>query len=57
MNLNTKKNVLERSLVRATFTSHKGWVSSVHWSTTEEHMFISGGYDSIVKLWDSRRYH
>jgi len=44
----------EGSLVKATFTSHKGWVSSVRWSTTEEHMFISGGYDDIVKLWDSR---
>jgi len=44
----------EGSLVKATFTSHKGWVSSVRWSKTQEHMFISGGHDNMIKLWDSR---
>lgn len=44
----------EGSVVKATYTSHTGWVSTVRWSTTQEHLFISGGQDSTVKLWDSR---
>ncbi|XP_057375586.1 ribosome biogenesis protein WDR12 homolog [Daphnia carinata] len=45
----------EGSIVKATFTSHVGWVSTVCWSTTHERLFISGGHDNILKLWDSRR--
>jgi len=45
----------EGSLVKSTFTSHTQWVQSVRWSTTEEHLFISGSHDHQVKLWDSRR--
>ena len=42
--------------MKATFTSHIGWVSTVCWSNTHERLFISGGHDNILKLWDSRRY-
>jgi WD40 repeat protein len=45
----------EGSIVKATFTSHVGWVSTVCWSTTHERLFVSGGHDNILKLWDSRR--
>lgn len=46
---------IEGSVVKSTFTSHVGWVSTVCWSTTHERLFISGGHDNILKLWDSRR--
>ncbi|XP_063901472.1 ribosome biogenesis protein WDR12 homolog [Zophobas morio] len=42
------------SVIKTTFTSHILWVSSVAWSRYDEHLFMSGGYDSCVKLWDSR---
>ncbi|XP_057668631.1 ribosome biogenesis protein WDR12 homolog [Diorhabda carinulata] len=44
----------EGSLCKTTFTSHTLWVSSVTWSTYDEHLFLSGGYDSAVKMWDTR---
>lgn len=44
----------EGTVCKATFTSHTMWVSSVGWSQTDEHLFISGGYDECVKLWDTR---
>ncbi|KAJ9594312.1 hypothetical protein L9F63_014257 [Diploptera punctata] len=44
----------EGSLVKSTFTSHTVWVQCVKWSTTDEHLFISGSHDHQVKLWDSR---
>ncbi|XP_023012701.2 ribosome biogenesis protein WDR12 homolog [Leptinotarsa decemlineata] len=44
----------EGNLCKTTFTSHKLWVSSVTWSDYDEHLFLSGGYDSSVKLWDTR---
>lgn len=44
----------EGSIVKATFTSHSGWVSSVNWSRTEENLFISGSHDNLMKLWDRR---
>ncbi|XP_019873102.1 ribosome biogenesis protein WDR12 homolog [Aethina tumida] len=44
----------EGSLCKTTFTSHSLWVSSVAWSKYDEHLFMSGGYDSDVKLWDTR---
>ncbi|GMF48116.1 unnamed protein product [Phytophthora fragariaefolia] len=45
------------SIVQRTFRSHKEWVSSVAWhpdSTSNEHLFVSGGYDGTAKVWDSR---
>ncbi|KAK2149806.1 hypothetical protein LSH36_436g06051 [Paralvinella palmiformis] len=42
------------AVVKVTFTSHTAWVSSIQWSTTHEHQFISGSYDGVMKLWDKR---
>ncbi|XP_072397302.1 ribosome biogenesis protein WDR12 homolog [Diabrotica undecimpunctata] len=44
----------EGSLCKTTFTSHTLWVSSVMWSNYDQHLFLSGGYDSAVKMWDTR---
>ncbi|KAG5897450.1 hypothetical protein JTB14_002711 [Gonioctena quinquepunctata] len=44
----------EGTLCKTTFTSHTLWVSSVTWSNYDQHLFLSGGYDSSVKLWDTR---
>lgn len=41
--------------MKTKFTSHTQWVASVRWSTVDEHLFISGGYDNVVKFWDTRR--
>ncbi|KAH7468706.1 Ribosome biogenesis protein WDR12-like protein [Phytophthora ramorum] len=44
------------SIVQRTFRSHKEWVSSVAWhpDSTNEHLFVSGGYDGTAKVWDAR---
>ncbi|XP_072949191.1 ribosome biogenesis protein WDR12 homolog [Epargyreus clarus] len=42
------------SIVKATYTSHTNWVQSVRWSKTRDTLFLSAGYDSKVKLWDTR---
>ncbi|XP_025094810.1 ribosome biogenesis protein WDR12 homolog isoform X1 [Pomacea canaliculata] len=44
----------EGAVVKQSFTSHTGWVVSVDWSRNNEHLFLSGAYDSILKLWDIR---
>jgi ribosome biogenesis protein YTM1 len=44
----------EGSLVKSTFTSHNGWCTSVSMSKIREHLFVSGSYDDLVKLWDMR---
>ncbi|XP_076461260.1 ribosome biogenesis protein WDR12 homolog [Babylonia areolata] len=44
----------EGVVVKCAFTSHTGWVSGVDWSPTREHLFMSGSYDGISKLWDTR---
>ncbi|XP_071514205.1 ribosome biogenesis protein WDR12 homolog [Panulirus ornatus] len=46
--------ITEGSVVQQKFTSHTKWVPSVKWSTTKEHLFVSGGYDNVVKHWDFR---
>ncbi|GFN73742.1 ribosome biogenesis protein wdr12 homolog [Plakobranchus ocellatus] len=40
--------------MKGTYTSHGGWVSSVDWSKSDEHLFISGSHDCLMKLWDTR---
>ncbi|KAL3283258.1 hypothetical protein HHI36_006406 [Cryptolaemus montrouzieri] len=44
----------EGVVCKTTFTSHNGWISSVDWSPYSEYLFLSGGYDTKVKLWDTR---
>ncbi|XP_030763133.1 ribosome biogenesis protein WDR12 homolog [Sitophilus oryzae] len=44
----------EGSICKSMFTSHVLWVSCVTWSKYDEHLFLSGSYDSTVKLWDTR---
>lgn len=47
-------NFSEGTIVKSTFLGHSQWVQTVCWSNTEEYLFISGGYDNMVKLWDFR---
>ncbi len=41
-------------MVKALFSSHTAWVSSVDWSQKNEHHFLSAGYDKTMKMWDMR---
>ena len=43
-------------IVKAQFTSHNGWVTCVDWCNERENLFISGGHDQLVKLWDRRSF-
>jgi ribosome biogenesis protein YTM1 len=40
--------------IKCTFSSHTAWVSCVAWSPKHEHQFVSGSYDQLLKLWDTR---
>lgn len=42
------------NVVKNTYYGHAAWVQSVCWSNTDEHLFISGAHDNMVKLWDMR---
>ena len=44
----------EGNIVRAAYSSHTGWISSVKWQTDSDYHFISGSFDSKVKQWDLR---
>ncbi|ELT91178.1 hypothetical protein CAPTEDRAFT_178717 [Capitella teleta] len=46
--------ITDGASVKSTFTSHTAWVSSVSWSPCHPNQFISGSYDAILKLWDTR---
>lgn len=41
-------------IVQQTFQSHAQWVSAVAWHPTNANLFLSGGYDGQVKVWDAR---
>ena len=53
---NTFFSPTEGAIVKGSFSSHTGWVSSVAWSPNNENLFISGSYDCLLKLWDTRRF-
>ncbi|XP_037279096.2 ribosome biogenesis protein WDR12 homolog [Rhipicephalus microplus] len=42
------------AMVTCTYSSHFGWVSSVHWAPESAHHFVSGSYDGFMKHWDVR---
>ena len=43
-------------IVKAVYSSHQGWVSSVCWCRGQENYFVSGSHDNQVKFWDSRSF-
>merc|ERR1712079_427800 len=43
-------------IVKAVYTSHQGWVSSVSWCRGHQHYFVSGSHDNQVKFWDCRSF-
>ncbi|XP_018325752.1 ribosome biogenesis protein WDR12 homolog [Agrilus planipennis] len=45
---------VEGTICKTTFVSHTLWVTAVAWAQHDEHLFMSGGYDESVKLWDTR---
>lgn len=45
----------EGSIVKSMFTCHTQWVQTVRWSKINEHLFLSGAYDNLTKVWDTRR--
>ncbi|KAK7027301.1 WD repeat-containing protein 12 [Halocaridina rubra] len=47
--------ISDGSIVQQKYVSHTKWVPSVKWSAVAEHLFVSGGYDNVIKMWDSRR--
>ncbi len=44
----------EGVIVKSQFTSHEGWVTCVDWCRERAELFLSGGHDNLVKMWDSR---
>lgn len=44
----------EGNIVKAAYSSHTGWISSVAWRTDSDHLFISGSFDTKIKQWDIR---
>ena len=44
----------EGSIVRAGYSSHSGWVTSVCWRSSHAYHFLSGSMDKSVKQWDLR---
>mmetsp|Transcript_12972 Transcript_12972/g.17086 ORF Transcript_12972/g.17086 Transcript_12972/m.17086 type:complete len:432 (-) Transcript_12972:142-1437(-) len=44
------------ALIQATLTSHKQWVSDVHWIEGARFLLSSTSYDGELKLWDIRSH-
>lgn len=40
--------------VKAAFTAHMGWVTSVCWSPNSTQHFVSSSHDSTTRIWDIR---
>jgi len=45
---------IDTAVVKLTLSSHKNWVTSITWSTTNSFMLVSGSYDGTIKIWDIR---
>ena len=47
-------------VVQCTFGGHLNWVSAVQWAPVDaplsQFLFLSGSYDTLAKLWDTRSY-
>lgn len=43
-----------QQMIKSTFSSHDGWISSVCWSKKNSNLFVSGSYDNSLKQWDIR---
>ena len=47
-------------VVQCTFGGHLNWVSAVQWAPSDaplsQFLFLSGSYDTLAKLWDTRSY-
>jgi len=41
-------------IVKSAYSSHQGWITSVNWCQGNDHMFVSGSHDSLLKMWDVR---
>jgi len=46
----------EGGVVKAAYTSHTGWVSSVDWARDQPNLFVSSSHDQLVKAWDQRSH-
>lgn len=44
----------EGNIVKAAYSSHTGWITSVKWQRDSDYLFISGSFDTKVKQWDLR---
>uniref|UniRef100_T1JCX6 Ribosome biogenesis protein WDR12 homolog n=1 Tax=Strigamia maritima TaxID=126957 RepID=T1JCX6_STRMM len=42
------------AVVQNVYTSHNGWITCVQWAPVDDTKFLSGSYDSLLKLWDMR---
>ena len=55
LDFSCKMSISDGAIVKCTFTSHTAWVSGVAWAPHNEYLFLSGAYDNMLKLWDTRR--
>jgi len=44
----------DNKLTNKVYLSHGKWVKSVRWSVENSNLFVSGSFDSLVKMWDIR---
>eukprot|EP01128_Nolandella_sp_AFSM9_P012390 TRINITY_DN9231_c0_g1_i1.p1 TRINITY_DN9231_c0_g1~~TRINITY_DN9231_c0_g1_i1.p1 ORF type:complete len:471 (+),score=129.49 TRINITY_DN9231_c0_g1_i1:66-1478(+) len=44
----------DQAAIFTVMSSHKQWVSSVHFHPLREELFLSGSYDGTLKVWDMR---